>query len=105
MTGPRKLLAAAALTMTAACGASRPAMRTASIPAPTTEAATTTTAPQVEVIDDVAPVEVPVEAVVETVATPVAATPVEEAAAPRCDEHGRPLAGNVRVKKTMDVCS
>ncbi len=94
MLKPRKLLAAAAFASLAACGgAARPNLRTQAMPPPVTEAAV-----------DPAPTPTPAAepAVVETT---VVASPAPEAAAPRCDENGRPLAGNVRTKGAMDDCS
>ena len=81
MLKPRKLLAAAAFASLAACGG--PVQGT----------------PQELPMSETRPVA-------EVVPTPVVeAVVVPEAAAPRCDENGRPLAGNVRTKGRMDDCS
>jgi len=89
------------MTMTAACSTGRaPAPRTASYPPPITEAvATTAPAPAPIVQPVVMPVAVPAVEVLAVTA------PATEAAAPRCDENGRPLAGNVRTKGPMETCA
>jgi hypothetical protein len=89
----RTLLAAAApMTLAAAlaaCGHNTPAMRATSYPAPVTEASVVAPAP--------APV---IEAVVPVAAPVVPAAAAASYATPMCDENGRPLAGNVRSKRS-----
>jgi hypothetical protein len=103
---PRKLLAAAPLLAAAlaGCGTTQPPAARATVMRAPVTAPAGEAAPAPAPVAAAAPASVAVAASASVAASAPAAVPVAAAAAvpaaatPMCDEHGRPLSGNVRGK-------